>query len=170
MAEEHHIGNFDAPSFFTLHDFDDNGVWDADEILTFYGMKDETAKDVTQEKKDEIVREVMRLVDVNRNGQITMAEWIGFCRAGGNGKNGKGELPDFGTGPGHHWDMETEYEIHHWERYHDENTKLEDLTHPEDIEHFRRHDELEDEEEAQAALDRMSIVEHNIPEKFRRNW
>lgn len=79
-------------------------------------MKDETAKDVTQEKKDEIVREVMRLVDVNRNGQITMAEWIGFCRAGGNGKNGKGELPDFGTGPGHHWDMETEYEIHHWER------------------------------------------------------
>jgi hypothetical protein len=26
------------------------------------------------------------------------------------------ELPDFGLGPGHHWDMEMEYEIHHWEK------------------------------------------------------
>ena len=30
-------------------------------------------------------------------------------------------------------------------RYHDENTKEEDLIHPEDIEHFRKHDEMEDE-------------------------
>jgi hypothetical protein len=40
------------------------------------------------------------------------------------------------------------------DRYHDENTKEEDLIHPEDIEHFRLHDEMEDEAERVAALDR----------------
>ncbi|RFU23672.1 hypothetical protein B7463_g12668, partial [Scytalidium lignicola] len=131
-------------------------------------MNDETAKDVPQSKRDEIVREVMGVLDHNGNGQVTMGEWMVFCTRG-NGKGSKGVLPDFGTGPGHHWDLETEYEIHHWEKYHDENTKVEDLIHPEDIEHFRKHDELEAEAEAQANLDMMSIVEQNIPEKFRRN-
>jgi hypothetical protein len=57
--------------------------------------------------------------------------------------------------------MEMEYEIHHWELYQsvepsrmlacylwliltvgsDENTKEEDLIHPEDIAHFKLHDE-----------------------------
>ena len=54
-------------------------------------------------------------------------------------------------------------------RYHDENTKEEDLIHPEDIAHFKKHDDLEDEEEAQAKLDAQPIVEHNIPLKFRRH-
>lgn len=54
-------------------------------------------------------------------------------------------------------------------RYHDENTKEEDLIHPEDIEHFRKHDELEDEAEKQAEEDKLSIVERNIPKKFRRD-
>jgi len=54
-------------------------------------------------------------------------------------------------------------------RYHDENTKEEDLTHPEDIEHFKKHDEIEAEEEAQRKLDSMPIVEQNIPNKFRRH-
>lgn len=53
-------------------------------------------------------------------------------------------------------------------RYHDENTKEEDLIHPEDIAHFKMHDDLEDEAERVAALDKMSIVEQNIPAKFRR--
>jgi hypothetical protein len=42
------------------------------------------------------------------------------------------------------------------------------LIHPEDIEHFKKHDELEDEAERQAQLDKMAIVEQNIPDKFRR--
>jgi hypothetical protein len=50
----------------------------------------------------------------------------------------------------------------------DENTREEDLIHPEDIEHFRLHDELEDEAERVAALDKLAIVEQNIPVKFRR--
>lgn len=54
------------------------------------------------------------------------------------------------------------------DRYHDENTTEADLTHPEDIEHFRKHDELEDEADRVAALDKMAVVEQNIPLKFRR--
>jgi hypothetical protein len=54
-------------------------------------------------------------------------------------------------------------------RYHDENTKEEDLIHPEDIAHFKKHDELEDEAERVAALDKMTVVDQNIPAKFRRN-
>lgn len=54
-------------------------------------------------------------------------------------------------------------------RYHDENTKEEDLIHPEDIEHFRLHDEMEDEAERVAQLDKLSIVEQNIPAKFRKD-
>ena len=54
-------------------------------------------------------------------------------------------------------------------RYHDENTKLEDLTHPEDIEHFKKHEAMELEEERQEKLDKMAIVEDNIPLKFRRS-
>ena len=30
-------------------------------------------------------------------------------------------LKDFGLGPGHHGDDEYEYEIHHFEKYHDES-------------------------------------------------
>ena len=54
-------------------------------------------------------------------------------------------------------------------RYHDENTKEEDLIHPEDIAHFKKHDDLEDEADRVAALDKLAIVEQNIPSKFRRD-
>ena len=53
-------------------------------------------------------------------------------------------------------------------RYHDENTKLEDLTHPEDIEHFKKHEQMELEEEMLEKLDKQMIVEENIPAKFRK--
>ena len=48
------------------------------------------------------------------------------------------------------------------------DTREEDLTHPEDIEHFRKHDEIEAAAERQEELDSMPIVEQNIPQKFRR--
>ncbi|KAL3421462.1 hypothetical protein PVAG01_07907 [Phlyctema vagabunda] len=161
MAEEHHIGNFDPGAFFSLHDYDASGDWDAEELLTTYGMKDETAKHISEKEKHEVATELMRLLDQDSNGHVTRDEWMNFCQAGK-------KLPDFGLGPGHHGDSEYEYEIHHWEKYHDENTKEEDLIHPEDIEHFKKHDEMEDEADRIAALDRMPIVEANIPAKFRR--
>ncbi|KAG0645769.1 putative calcium-binding [Hyphodiscus hymeniophilus] len=163
MAEEHHIANFDPASFFTLHDYDGNGFWDTSEILKTYGMDDPSAKDVSQEQKDKIVREIMEMFDRNGNNIVEREEWMEVVG------EGKGTLPDFGLGPGHHWDMEMEYEIHHWEKYHDENTKEEDLIHPEDIAHFKLHDDLEDEADRVAALDKMPIVEQNIPQKFRRD-
>ena len=107
--EEHHIDNFDPGAFFQLHDFDGDGYWDESEILKTYGMEDESAKDVPQEKKDEIINEIMLLMDKNGNKVVERWEWDEYTRAGK-------ELPDFGLGPGHHWDMEMEYEIHHWER------------------------------------------------------
>ncbi|RAL67015.1 hypothetical protein DID88_007795 [Monilinia fructigena] len=75
----------------------------------------------------------------------------------------------FWIGPGASLDIEMEYEIHHWQKYHDENTKEEDLIHPEDIEHFKKHDDLEDEADRVAAMDKMSVVEKNIPDKFRKD-
>ncbi|KAI9721988.1 MAG: hypothetical protein M1812_001947 [Candelaria pacifica] len=162
MAEEHHIGNFDPGAFFSLHDYDSSGAWTADEILRTYGLEDESQKDLPKEKRDKVVNDVMKLLDADEDGQVTQAEWMQF------NKNG-GKLPDFGLGPGHHGDDEYEYEIHHFEKYHDENTREEDLTHPEDIAHFKKHDQEADEEEKQEKLDRMPIVEQNIPQKFRRN-
>ena len=48
------------------------------------------------------------------------------------------------------------------------DTKEEDLTHPEDIAHFRKHDEMDAQAEYQERIDAMPIVEQNIPQKFRR--
>ncbi|RKF55707.1 putative calcium-binding protein [Golovinomyces cichoracearum] len=158
MAEEHNIELFDRASFFSLHDFDSNGVWDTHEILKMYGMDDPSAKDVPEVKKSEVAKTILDLIDTNNDNLIDKREFIAF----------QGFLPDFGLGPGHHFDMETEYEIHHWQKYHNKDTKEEDLTHPEDIEHFTLHDKLEDEADALAAMDKLSIVEGNIPAKFKK--
>ncbi|KAK3941701.1 calcineurin B-like protein 4 [Diplogelasinospora grovesii] len=162
MAEEHHATDFDASSFFALHDFDGDGTWEPQEILRTYGLMDDSNKHVPQERRDEIVREIMRLIDTNGDGLVSRDEFTHFINVGGK------TLPDMGTGPGHHGDDEYEYEIHHWEKYHDENTKLEDLTHPEDIEHFKKHEQMEAEQERLEKMERQMIIEENIPAKFRR--
>ena len=105
---------------------------------------------------------MIELYDTDKSGTISFAEYTV-----GEAKGIK--LPDFKFGPGHHGDDEYEYEIHHFEKYHDENTREEDLTHPEDIEHFRKHEMLEQQQQTQERMDRMPIVESNIPSKFRRN-
>jgi hypothetical protein len=64
--------------------------------------------------------------------------------------------------------MEYEYEIHHWEKYHADGATEEELNHPEDIEHFRLHDELEAAQEEWEEAISKGIVEKNIPQKFRR--
>ncbi|KAG9660478.1 putative secretory pathway protein, partial [Aureobasidium melanogenum] len=162
MAEEHHINSFDAGSFFNLHDYDSSGTWTPDDIRKTYGLKDESTKDLSDEKKEEVVRKILDLFDKDRSGSVSYAE---FLIADAHGI----KLPDFGYGPGHHGDDEYEYEIHHFEKFHGDDTTEEDLTHPEDIAHFRKHDMMEQEAERQAKLDRMEIVEANIPQKFRRH-
>ncbi|KAK6066612.1 calcium-binding protein [Seiridium cupressi] len=161
MAEEHHITDFDASSFFLLHDYDNDGKWEPEEILRTYGLYDESNQNISPQRRAEISRQILALLDTDGSGAITRDEFVIFINEGKT-------LPDLGTGPGHHGDDEYEYEIHHWEKYHDENTKLEDLTHPEDIEHFRKHELLEEAEEKLEAMAKMKIVEANIPAKFRR--
>ncbi|EJT79295.1 hypothetical protein GGTG_04381 [Gaeumannomyces tritici R3-111a-1] len=163
MAEEHHAHGFDAASFFTLHDFNGDGYLDADELLRTYGLMDESNKHVAQHRVDEIAHELLDLLDADHDGHVSRAEWDDFIRAGHL-------LPDMGTGPGHHGDDEYEYEIHHWEKYHDENTRLEDLTHPEDIEHFKKHERLDREEETQRKfMEQKAVVDENVPAMFRRH-
>lgn len=159
--EEHHIDNWDAESFFRLHDYNGDSIWQAEEMLRTYGLLDESNKDISQKRKEDILDTLLNLMDKNRDFAVSKAEWLDFIKEGKT-------LPDLGTGPGHHGDDEYEYEIHHWEKYHDENTKLEDLTHPEDIEHFKKHEQMEDDEERLAAMQKQGIVEDNIPSKFRR--
>jgi hypothetical protein len=90
VAEEHHIDNFDPGAFFTIHDFDADGSWTSDEILRTYGLMDESTKDVTEQKRADVVATIMRLMDYDSSGQISKAEWMRFNVEGG-------ELPDFGV-------------------------------------------------------------------------
>ncbi|KAL9108471.1 MAG: hypothetical protein Q9227_006805 [Pyrenula ochraceoflavens] len=162
QAKEHHINNFDAGAFFSLHDFDSDGHWDPSEIERFYGLDDPSlTPPPASTLRSEIVTKVLSLFDPSNSGVVTRGEWLRLTSQGVR-------LPDFGLGPGHHGDDEYEYEIHHFEKYHGEDAKEEDLTHPEDIEHFRKHEHLEDEEERLEKLMRRPVVEENIPAKFRK--
>lgn len=155
------ISNFDASSFFTLHDFNNDGLWTEDEIRRTYGLDDVSLKDTPEQTKNDGVQKVMALFDPDGTGQITRPQFLKHI------KDGK-TLPDLGLGPGHHGDMEYEYEIHHFEKFHGPDTTEEDLIHPEDIEHFKMHDMMEDEQERIALEQSQSIVEANIPLKFRK--
>jgi hypothetical protein len=70
---------------------------------------DESNKHVTDERKSEIIREVLELADQDQDEVISREEFESLIRSGKT-------LPDVGTGPGHHGDDEYEYEIHHWEK------------------------------------------------------
>lgn len=106
---------------------------------------------------------VLDMFDINKDGVISAEE---FHRKDAEGV----KLPDFGMGPGHHGDDEYEYEIHHWEKYHSgDDVKEEDLNHPEDIEHFKKHEEMERRQEEWERLERSGVVVGNIPAKFRVN-
>ena len=49
------------------------------------------------------------------------------------------------------------------------DTREEDLTHPEDIAHFAKHDREADEADRQEELQKQPINDANIPQKFRRS-
>ncbi|KAF2688254.1 hypothetical protein K458DRAFT_361316 [Lentithecium fluviatile CBS 122367] len=163
MAEEHHISAWDAGVFFSLHDYDSTGIWSQDDIRRTYGLSDPSSAHISEDKKHEAVLQVLNLYDTNNDGEISLQE---FHQGTLNGV----KLPDFGYGPGHHGDDEYEYEIHHWEKYHSgDDVKEEDLNHPEDIEHFAKHEEMERMQMEWEARERRGIVESNIPAKFRIN-
>ncbi|WFC98080.1 hypothetical protein MYAM1_000802 [Malassezia yamatoensis] len=150
MKEEHHIGNFDLASFFSLHDFDRNGLLDRAEIEAIYGVHHSLSRkhspnaEVHDEKADKIVREVLRRLDTNRDNLITKKEFLA------GGPNGLPLFPEFGKHTlGHHYDEESEFFVHHESIYHrkEEDQGEEAYTHPEDYKHFANHKKLELEEE-----------------------
>lgn len=161
MREEHHIDNFDPSSFFTLHDFNSDGSWTRDEVHRMLGFNDPSTASIPSSTKDDAVNRVFELFDELNDGHIARSSWVKGIYEGRR-------IPDFGLGPGHHGDDEYEYEIHHFEKFHDEHSTEADLTHPEDIEHFRKHDQMEDQQMRIEREQMQQIVEANIPMKFRK--
>ncbi len=91
-TEEHHLDNFDAGAFFSLHDFDSSGGWTPDEVRRFYGLEDESARDVVPaSKKEEVTRTVFGLFDIDHNGVIEREEWLQKV------EKENVRLPDFGV-------------------------------------------------------------------------
>lgn len=152
MREEHQLEEFDASAFFALHDLQNKGFWNKEDILYIYGLTRESVigdgsgmgehdheESINQETKDKVLRDILRLLDANANGEISKEEWELFSTHGGH-------LPDFGIGPGHHLDFEAEYENHHWNKYHRDQDPDVMIKHKEDIEHEMLHHEHEIEE------------------------
>jgi hypothetical protein len=140
MRTEHHINAFNLGSAFALHDLDRNGVLDRSEIEAIYGVHHSESKkhspthEVHDEKADKIVGSVLRAMDTNNDGLITKKEFIDA------GPNGLPTFPEYNIGSlGHH----------HEELYHNtpETQSDESYTHKEDLEHFAKHDKIEEEEE-----------------------
>jgi len=148
MVNEHHIDDFDVDSFFALHDLNSDGVWSVDEIEAIYGVHHPYAqasspdKQVHDAKAKTIVEAVLKAIDKNGDGVISAAE---LRQVGLDG------LPDFSAmgAEGHHYDVESEFYLHHEEVYHStpETQTDESYNHPEDLAHFEHHERIELEEE-----------------------
>ncbi|ODN80739.1 hypothetical protein, variant [Cryptococcus amylolentus CBS 6039] len=149
MHTEHHIDSFDLESFFKLHDLDMDGFWDVPEIQAVYGLRHHSIKEkigkveMVDERAKNIVRRVLEALDKDEDGKISLLEFM---------LGGTGGLPSFDgyKDLGHHYDEESEYFLHHEELYHStpETQTDESYSHPEDIQHFRHHAEIEDEEDS----------------------
>ncbi|KAK2464743.1 hypothetical protein APHAL10511_003161 [Amanita phalloides] len=178
MSSEHHIDTFDVGSFFQLHDLDSNGFWARDEIEAVYGVHHVYARGMSkdqeeqQRKADQIVKEVLKTFDLDNDGKITLDELR---------KTGLDKLPNFDHlgAEGHHYDIESEFFLHHegsfadsiktlqnldhpTEKYHNtpETQTDESYNHPEDLEHFSHHEKIEqDEVERLAKFQGISVEE-----------
>lgn len=191
MAHEHGLDDFTPSAFFQLHAVTDPKLITKRDILRMYGLqRDEivgqgdgmgghdNSEHISPELKDRVVTRVLHLMDKDKNGVISMEEWLEFSLSGG-------EFPDFGLGPGHEYDFEEEYEKHHWLKYHAQDDPDVEIMHKEDIEHELLHHfhEIEhDHEESEAHSDhaheeggkpaekynlRLPVLTQNIPPSFR---
>ncbi|OBZ78643.1 hypothetical protein A0H81_01274 [Grifola frondosa] len=177
MASEHHIDSFDVDSFFQLHDLNRDKFWDREEIEAIYGVhhvySQKKSKDEVehQKKADHIVNTVLKLLDKDKDGKISMEEFAAV------GLDGLPNFDDLGA-EGHHYDVESEFFLHHEgsplryalllsltifpEEFHSspETQTDESYTHPEDIEHFAHHEQIEHQEaEREAKFQGISVEE-----------
>jgi len=163
MSSEHHIDSFDVASFFQLHDLDRNGFWTPDEIEAIYGVhhvysqKKSKDDEEHQKKADHIVNTVLALVDSDKDGKISLDEFKAV------GLDGLPNFDDLGA-EGHHYDIESEFFLHHEELYHStpETQTDESYNHPEDIEHFAHHEVIEKAEAVREAKFQGITVEEAI--------
>lgn len=176
------MDEFDADVFFKLHDLQNKGRWSKADILNLYGLARETIvgdgsgmgehtshneEAITQEAKDNVVKTVLSILDKNEDEEITLSEFRDFTHNGGL-------LPDFGYGQGHHLDFESEYEEHHWKKYHQSDDPEVLIKHAEDIEHELLHHEHEIEESHGSNPDVRKLTQnylsdirlHNLAQKY----
>ncbi|KAH7907787.1 hypothetical protein BJ138DRAFT_1159227 [Hygrophoropsis aurantiaca] len=163
MATEHHIDSFDLESFFQLHDLDSDGEWNREEIEAIYGVhhiysQRKSKDDIEhQNKADQIVDTILKLMDKDKDGAITPEEF--------NAVGLKG-LPSFENlgAEGHHYDVESEFFLHHEEQFHStpETQTDESYNHPEDLEHFAQHEAIERKEAEREAKYQGITVEEAI--------
>ncbi|KAI3403608.2 hypothetical protein KGF56_003653 [Candida oxycetoniae] len=150
MLEEHGLSEYDGKTFFILHDLKGRGYWDKNDVLNIFGLVHEqiigdgsgmgaNRRIVTPEDQIMVIDSIFKLFDKNLDGSISLDEWLEFHNKGG-------ELPDFGFGSGHHLDFESEYEEHHWNKYHAKDDPETKIKHKEDIEHELLHHKYEIEE------------------------
>ncbi|TCD67609.1 hypothetical protein EIP91_012241 [Steccherinum ochraceum] len=161
MSTEHHIDDFDIGSFFALHDLDLDGFWNREEIEAVYGVhhiySQKKSKDDEEHKKkaDHIVNTVLAAIDRDGDERISLEELKVV------GLDGLPNFDDLGA-EGHHYDVESEFFLHHEEQFHNtEETQTDDsYTHPEDLEHFAHHEAIERiEAEREAKFQGISVEE-----------
>lgn len=180
MKSEHGLDEYDATSFFTLHDIRNKKYLDANDILNAYGLhRDEVvgrgdglgshddSEAISADVKKEIVSTILKLIDANSDDHVTLEEYLKFAEKGG-------KFPDLGVGVGHHGDFEHEYEVHHWNKYHKDQDPDVKVIHKEDIEHELLHHEHEIEHEGDPQAKTLNdeeleklIILQNIPQKYR---
>ncbi|ORY85600.1 hypothetical protein BCR37DRAFT_344413 [Protomyces lactucae-debilis] len=159
MRDEHHLDSYDDEFFFRTHDLDSTGYWTPQDIAALYGITGgfEQMEPIAggEGKVAEVTDDVMQQLDTDRNGKIQLDEWLAFKKRGG-------QLKSYGFA-GHHEDFELAYDLHHVEKYHADDPEGSEATwsHPEDIEHFKKHDEIF---HGHANEDPLA----NIPLKFRK--
>lgn len=188
MDHEHELKKYTPEQFFALHDVKKKGYWDENDILGLYGLNrdevigagDGMGEHDNSEKIDEttaknVVKFIMKLLDVNDDTRILRDEYLEFARRGK-------KLPDLGVGMGHHSDFEREYEIHHWNKYHKDKDVNVKNVHKEDIEHELLHHEhdIEHQEKIQRGAARGTVITDdqlearielkNIPSRFKNGY
>lgn len=95
-------GSSHAEAFFALHDLNRDGVLDESELEAIYGLHHETSRtesgshDEHQDKSKDIMTAVLKSLDKNKDGVVTVREFVAA---------GAGGLPNFKDvkGLGHHY-------------------------------------------------------------------
>ncbi|PPQ99535.1 hypothetical protein CVT24_005325 [Panaeolus cyanescens] len=140
---------------------DTDGIWKPDEIEAIYGVhhvySQKKSKDEIehQKKAETVVKGVLERIDLNKDGVITPEELEAVGLDG---------LPNFDNlgAEGHHYDVESEFFLHHEEQFHStpETQTDESYNHPEDLEHFAQHEAIERKEaEREAKFQGISVEE-----------